>query len=337
MNAQNESGKNTDWWFIYKLPKGVGTKSNPGDKYLYYDEDSKELALSDNKLDGKKGALYATLDQVFNSKSKDQGYIIYNDEDPDEEGDQHSKGHCKGILCFNKKEDSAMILLHSVPRFPDKGELLLPKDEFIYGQTFLCITLSDFSVAEDIAKQMLTQQNPEINKDESSLPKSLDDDSPLAKLYNQKGIKESKKPSTVTFKSKGGKAFKLVAKSKAWNDDFWLDLIGPELDADMDVETWRRGQVNPSKEKGQDEDIQDVMEIDLTDLGLKGYKWKYTKDHSKWGVSTKESAKKGKWVCIADINRMISQRKRGGGGICFKEPQLWDSLSKIAAVLHTEK
>ena len=336
MKVKNESGKNTDWWFIYKLPVNVGSKENDGGDYLYFDDQSQSLKLSKYALDKKQGALYHTLDEIFDSGNEEQGFLVYNDENPDHGKDQQWRGHCKGIICFNKKEDEGIILLHSVPRFPYKGELDLPEFELKYGQTFLCIQLSGYDVAEQIANQMLHQQNPEINVKDSVLPKSISKSEAIYQLYHESNVEESKEPSIVKFKSKKGKDFQLIAKSKAWNDDFWIDLVSPTLGVDMDVESWRRGAVTPSEDDESDEEVEDVIEVDLSALGLEGYRWKYTQDHSKWGISSKEDAKKGKWVCIADINRMISQEKRGGGGICFHEPNLWESLVGIIPVLKKE-
>ncbi|NNF34277.1 MAG: deoxyribonuclease II family protein [Saprospiraceae bacterium] len=336
MNVRDESGKKTDWWFIYKMPVHVGGKENIGGDYLYYDEDSSSLKLSRFSLAKKEGALYHTLDEIFKGVSKDQGFIIYNDENPDGDRDQQWRGHCKGILCFNKKEDSGLILLHSVPRFPFKGELDLPANELKYGQTFLCIELSGYEVAEKIAYQMLHQQDPEVNVKDSYLPEGILPTEALYKLYHESDVKEIKEPSIVKFKSKKGKDFQLIAKSKVWHDDFWVDLVSPTLKVDMDVESWRRGPVTASQDDESSEDVKDVMEVDLEKLHLKGYRWKYTQDHSKWGITAQEDVKKGKWVCIADINRMISQEKRGGGGICFLEPNLWDALIQIVPILQEE-
>tara|TARA_B110000211_G_C14063075_1_gene546505 strand:+ start:615 stop:1628 length:1014 start_codon:yes stop_codon:yes gene_type:complete len=326
MKCKNESGKIADWWFIYKMPMHVGSKENNGSDYLYYDEDCKALQLSENTLEDKKGALYNTLNEVFNSKDENDGYIIYNDENPDGDRDQQKRGHCKGILAFNKTKNTGTVILHSVPRFPFKGELDLPKKELKYGQTFLCVELSGFDVVEEFAAQMLKQQNPEVGTKDSFLPKNIAKTDALYKLYHELDIDESVTPSVTEFKSKAGKDFSLIAKSKAWNDDFWIDLVGPTLKVDMEVETWRRGPVTPSHTTKSEEEILDVIQINLSNLGLKDYHWKYTQDHSKWGVATKKADAKNKWVCIADINAMISQEKRGGGGIAFKEPKLWDSL-----------
>jgi deoxyribonuclease-2 len=49
------------------------------------------------------------------------------------------------------------------------------------------------------------------------------------------------------------------------------------------------------------------------------YEWPETKDHAKEAISIKDNAE---WVCVADINRQLSQAKRGGA-ICFYHPALW--------------
>ena len=53
--------------------------------------------------------------------------------------------------------------------------------------------------------------------------------------------------------------------------------------------------------------------------------FKRTHDHSKWAISLD---KKTPVVCIGDINRMESQRKRGGGTVCFKSADVWTSFNK---------
>ena len=128
---------------------------------------------------------------------------------------------------------------------------------------------------------MLSQQNQQVLMNDSYLPSGIDGDEVLSKLFNQEGIDESKTPKTVDFKSKGGEAFKLIAKSKKWGKDFWIDLVSPELGEDLNVESWRRGAVPESEDsKVSDEEVEDVMQIDFSSLGIE-YAWKYTKDHSK--------------------------------------------------------
>lgn len=84
---------------------------------------------------------------------------------------------------------------------------------------------------------------------------------------------------------------------------------------------------------------------------LTGYLWSYTRDHAKWAISEQDDERGvqtvrlrdgttladepgtvSDWVCIADINRMTSQERRGGGAICFHEPLLWHGLDQIERI-----
>ncbi len=208
-----------------------------------------------------------------------------------------------------------------------------------------------------------------------------------------------KKPADLAFKSKGGKQFRLIAKSGAWFGDFWVDLVGPSLTnakgskgVDLRVETWRRltptamlpfadldGEGKPAAmdfgshdftttykgrqyhheffESNGMQVVDEVTNIDLSMLtdskgkALEGYIWHYTKDHAKWAISeededrgvrtvqlrdgttlAEEEGSKSDWVVVADINRMTSQEKRGGGAICFREPLLWHGLNEIERI-----
>ena len=128
----------------------------------------------------------------------------------------------------------------------------------------------------------------------------------------------------------------MIAKSKKWGKDFWIDLVSPELKVDLNVESWRRGAVPESEDSSvSSEEVDDVIQIDFSSIGI-DYSWKYTKDHSKWACTDEKDKSKGTWVCVADINRMISQEKRGGGTICFQEENLWKALNSAEAQVKEE-
>ena len=74
----------------------------------------------------------------------------------------------------------------------------------------------------------------------------------------------------------------------------------------------------------------DIKYINLGPLGIH-MAWPETHDHAKWGITTHSN-----WVCVADINRMISQRKRGGGTIAFRNETLWRGLSKTTCCWHLQ-
>ncbi|MET0090501.1 MAG: deoxyribonuclease II family protein, partial [Candidatus Thiodiazotropha sp.] len=190
IEPKNQQGNATDWWFIYKTPDRTGRHNNQGFDFFYYDPVTKVLALSPIGLDQDDLALNHTLSKIFDSPDT-TGYLVYNDEHVDQEKNSSEKGHCKGILAFDKTTDSGLFLLHSTPRFPGQGVANLPEDEAIYGQTFLCITLPDYATANRIAQQMLVQQNPQILKANSRIPSYLKDDEPLSQLYHGNGVLES--------------------------------------------------------------------------------------------------------------------------------------------------
>jgi len=61
-------------------------------------------------------------------------------------------------------------------------------------------------------------------------------------------------------------------------------------------------------------------------IALDKYTWKNTNDHSKWGLTLT-----GNVLCYADINRMDSQKSRGGGGMCVSSTMLFNAHSSIVA------
>jgi deoxyribonuclease-2 len=333
IEAKNQQGAPVDWWFIYKTPEHTGSEKNRGFDFFYFDPSADALALSPVGLDHDDQALNHTLMGIFNAPGS-AGYIAYNDEHVDKQENSDEKGHCKGILAFDKTTDSALILLHSTPRFPAANESTLPEDEAIYGQTFICITLPDYQTANQIAQQMLSQQNPQILKESSRIPSSLQDDEPLSLLFHGTGVNESREPATLRFNSRGGKAFLLIAKSRKWGQDFWLDLVSPELKCDLIVETWRRGQVTPLQDGRSSDFDEDLLTLDFKFKSNPTYEWPYTKDHAKWAVALKNSVSSIPWVCVADLNRMVSQEKRGGASLCFQEERLWESLKSAEEKLH---
>ena len=331
LSAINDNGKPVDWWFIYKLPDnatsplGVEPKSKKtsGYEYLYYDADSTTpLALSPNTLDSNTGALFDTLNQLY-SNSADLGRIFYNDEIPGK-GSCLTHGHTKGVLAFDPVTNTAFWLLHSTPRFPLTDNANFPEDEHIYGQTYLCVTLKDVATADAIAAQMYCQQQPDtygcIMPTNGGDPTTWQN---LLKLSQGVDLRSDAPPVDLPFQSAAGKNFRLLAKNKSWHKDFWIDLVGPKLGVDLEVETWRRGTVPPTEDSNNKDDVEDVLYINLEGLGIP-YEWHYTKDHSKLAVSIGPD-----WVCVADLNRDLKQEKRGGGSICFQNQGLCDGLSKI--------
>ena len=138
----------------------------------------------------------------------------------------------------------------------------------------------------------------------------------LPKLYSWLNYNyESWVSSSVTpFQSLDGKEYLQFAKSGKWGMDLWDDLVAPQLQSPMNVETWRNGaggrmsSICGSGPKAVKKEAYDIYMI--AEVTVDGVSWQGTEDHSKWGSTTAQS---GKTVsCVGDINRMCSQEERGG-------------------------
>ena len=327
ISALDENGNPVDWWFAYKVPKlrkGPDEDATTGYEYVYYDPNIKKVIKSSNLLTDGKGALDLTLNSVFDKPDSSTGWILYNDEMPEDanEKDSSSYGHTKGVIAFDTASNTAFWLLHSWPKFADPKATEMPTP--IYGQTFLCISL-DIETASKIADQMSNHQVPQVYM--PRIPDDLDKNDPLYKLTQKLNPNVDADSDVLDYKSKGGFAFKVIAKNKKWNKDFWNDLVGPTLKSDIDVETWIRGPIAPTLDSDGIHKTIDVKYIDFRNLGFP-WNWPETSDHAKWGISVDSD-----WVCVGDINRMISQEKRGGGAIAFQDEILWKALSQVDLIV----
>ena len=337
ISALDENGKPVDWWFIYKVPQlspGAGIDKTTGYEYVYYDanidadpdKSKRKVDKSPYVLNEGKGALNLTLESVFkNSKNPPAttGWVIYNDEMPAsaKRADDGNLGHTKGVIAFDTASKSAYWLLHSWPKFAEPGAANDPTPK--YGQTYLCISL-DLATASKIAAQMADHQEPQVYFPRTAdLPKT----DPLYLLSQPLKPNPPASADAMNLESKGGMPFKVIAKNRQWNDDFWNDLVGPTLKEDMDVESWIRGPIPPVADN---DGIHKTFDIKYINLGSMGSQWAWpeTHDHAKWGITLHSD-----WVCIGDINRMISQRKRGGGTVAFQNEMLWKALSKTSLIL----
>ncbi len=334
ISALNEQGKPVDWWFIYKIPQlraDANSDDATGYEYVYYDSAAdastdpnvKKVVKSPNRLDQGKGALNLTLDSVFTKPGASTGWILYNDEMPEQakRSDNGNLGHTKGVIAFDTASDTAFWLLHSWPKYAAPKETQMPTP--IYGQTFMCISL-DLVTAGKLASQMAIHQEPQV-----FLPRvaNLDQSSPLFGLSKPLPPKPAPDADSLDYKSRGGLAFKVLAKNREWGKDFWNGWVGPQLGADMDVETWIRGAIPPVADTDGIHKTFDIKFINLGPLGAH-WAWPESRDHAKWGITKTDD-----WICVGDINRMISQRKRGGGTIAFQNRTLWTALSKTDLIL----
>jgi deoxyribonuclease-2 len=328
ISALDDNGKPVDWWFAYKIPKLAKSATDDaavGYEYVYYDTNVGKVVKSPNLLTDGKGALDLTLKSIFESKDDTTGWILYNDEKPVslKEKDNPACGHTKGFLAFDTATKTALWLLHSWPKFAEADNAPMPTPKF--GQTYLCISL-DMATVSKIAAQMANHQEPQVYM--PKIPASLSKTDPLFLLTQTLNPNAPGDSNVLECTSRGGLAFKVIAKNRKWGKDFWDDLVGPTLKADMDVETWiRGGQITTTVDSDGVHKTVDVKFIDFSPLGVP-YFWSESHDHAKWGITTDSD-----WVCVGDMNRMISQEKRGGATIAFQDKVLWTALSKTDLII----
>jgi deoxyribonuclease-2 len=223
-------------------------------------------------------------------ENKWKKWVVYNDDN--DKITNH--GHCKGILSWNSKKIGWLI--HSVPRFPEKfGISGIEYGQLLYGQSFIYI---EFNIIHlDGVLSQLSNMNPNI--------------------YIGEPLSEIKNNNYKIYPIIGDKIFHI---SKHYTDekDIYGDILIPFVkDGNCLVESWLRGQVIPESER--------VSHI----KGMIGYNndsYTETNDHSKFAVS---HGSKRKWVFIGDLNRMESQKKRGGGGILLYDDEIHDKFMEI--------
>lgn len=327
LSPRNENGQPVDWWFAYKVPKIPAAHNEHGTtgyEYIYFDHATGKMTLSPHLMTDKESILHQTLDPVLKAPSDTTGWILYNDEMPDEaqRTDSGSYGHTKGVIAFDTATESAFWLLHSWPKYSSPGATLMPVPT--YGQTFLCIAL-DLATAGNIAAQMYAHQEPQVYL--PRIPASIDAAHPLHILANGVNLSAEADSDVIDCSSRSGMSFKVIAKNRKWGKDFWNDLVGPSLGSDMDVETWIRGAIPPVLDSDGVHKVFDVKYIDLRPLGFP-FTWPETRDHAKWGLTTVSD-----WICVGDINRMISQEKRGGGTIAFQNADVWSALKQTDLIV----
>lgn len=327
LQCLGDDGSPVDWWVAIKYP-------NPqGRLYAYTDSNNStnDLKLSMGRFEtGYASGLNYTLTQIYGQPANSLSFVLFNDDPPKpdakrsvEEAEATQKAHAKGVVAVDN-QGNGFWLLHSVPKFPmsplDTTTFEYMDDSQVkYAQSLLCVSFSGWSTFNNIGYQLQVYK-PQFYP--SSLSTTMQANAP--NLYDAAEFgkyENSAMTSVKELKTKRGMNIKSFAKTGYYGDgwDMYDELLAPTLADSMYVETWRQGSGGPLPSNCTTQ--YEVMNIDYMDLD--GVAWKYTADHSKWGITESKT-----WVCICGINRMASQGKRGGGGLCFENSQLHASMDK---------
>ncbi|RWS04650.1 Deoxyribonuclease-2-like protein [Dinothrombium tinctorium] len=332
--CKDESGRNVDWYFLYKLPR-IGNKDeffSSGLRYAFItgkpisskNGGTEGWIISSRTVADSNSMLALTLNPVYSDRTK-YTYLMYNDHPPRANVTDSYWAHAKGILVMDSK--AGFWLSHSIPNFPPRFEEKYdyPDTASINGQTALCVSFKTQSEANIILNHLLTLR-PNIYYDsvKKGAPK---DDRIIKDLIGKK--KPNDAFAQFKFSSYKGDAFQTFSKNSKANGDLYSAFIAPNLKSELIVQTWRRGggTILPS-ECNSTFQVRNVNQLNIHSNNSKishtGV-WDYIKDHSKWAIS---SSAKLPVVCIADINRMRSQFKRGGGAACILNEMAWKAFKQ---------
>jgi deoxyribonuclease-2 len=339
----DSNGKKVDWWFIYKMPNGF--------EYAYKeagDNSTTSLNVTGAKLDNiVNNALAATLHQIYIAKKSERlGYALYNDEDPiNNATTSGSTGHTKGVLAAGAS-GSGFWLIHSVPKFPElTGNQFKWQASNKFGQSMLCITLDSVGMEAAAMQEMYTVPHVFDQHMPTKVAAKLPSLALLAQGKRIKHKKHSGRTSVAHIKSQTA-TFTHFAKTPKYGKDFYQDLVAPHLNTDLYVETWRREpfcgtycapKANATKAlpsprgvaAGAGGGAYSIMNVQGLSFG-DTHSFDYRQDHSKLAVSA--SADKP-FVCVGGVNRMQSQRKRGGGTACIESLHLWSALAPVFQIV----
>eukprot|EP01125_Pyxidicula_operculata_P001528 TRINITY_DN11390_c0_g1_i1.p1 TRINITY_DN11390_c0_g1~~TRINITY_DN11390_c0_g1_i1.p1 ORF type:complete len:342 (+),score=70.99 TRINITY_DN11390_c0_g1_i1:62-1087(+) len=309
-NAQNAA---VDYWIGLKLPGST----------LYYVFDGTSWSSSSYDLSKTSGHPVAnTLQQVYQNASG-TGYTMYNDQTPDGKA-LASRGHTKGVFGFSST--GGFWLVHSVPKFPDfvSNGYSYPDPQAIYAQSFICVSFT--SSMYGAVMNSLNYNQPQVY-DFFIPPTQL---SAMRLLDSVCAANFTADPNfhTEALKTTSATPFTVFSKTRQWDNDLWEVAVEPKYATGMNVNTWLNGVGSmpsccPSSKNCT------YPSMNVATISLKGTTWPTSKDHSKWAVSTAGSA--AKVVCVGDINRQYSQRRRGGGALCISSSTVTAQFQPLIA------
>lgn len=324
LSCRNPNGEPVDFWVALKFPRGY--------QYAYADSSLLQTQASitwttGSSLNSKNSFWWHTHQHLDNLQ---YGALFYNDEDPD--GRSHGNGHMKGTIGLANQ--GGFWIIHSIPRFPQvsKNDWSLPTSAWHYGQSAICVSFAADQI--EVVTQALKFARPHVYSF-SQLPQSLVTTYPGARSLMPVGSKSlvnsNANPQFIVLPvtSRGGYDFNLFIKSPKYIAKLH-QLIGQHFQSTFAWETWRR--LYKLKSCCQPQCGYDIENVEEIRIDTKIPEWKYTLDHSKWGISLKDEKQ---ILCIGDLNRASSQEHRGGGFLCMNDPRFWrlfaDIVSRVEA------
>ena len=341
IGCRNEFGKPVDWFSVYKLPK-TGKNSNSyiqkGTAYAFITEEHQSWSLANTSLGDAKSIAGHTLNILYNQKnitSQDRfGYVLYNDQVGSDENNEHMKtnsrkAHAKGVLIFDKK--IALWLIHSIPNYPPKPVTLkynLADSQTVYAQSMLCLSVP-FEQLDQIGLQLFYSY-PQIY--DSFIPKSLlnlnkktGELKNLLSALNGERVKKAPFYNVEKLSTLKNNSFLAFHKDAKFDQDLYANLIASFIKSSLFSETWSHGFGTLATDCNTTYPVYNIEKISMNKI-VPRFTFNVGNDHSKWAINLAMNANQSKYICIGDINRQKSQKKRGGGSVCFmNNVNVWNS------------
>ena len=310
--CRNPSGTEVDWYVIFFMPQTASSDNKI--HYGYFDNTQKSLnyyLYEESTFPPTRITSYVTS----NPQATDFNYFFWNDDLTTKDGSSKSasseRAHAKGSLVYDK--NNGVFLLHSLPRFPTRtsdNEILteLPSNGGVYGQHFLCITVSK-TTAEKIAELLNyinISNNASVKKDNvnSSANKWI------TALINNKYDSSYPKELQTTIKSKNGVDFNFISKSYLNHITPYDTTVRSIYSDDFYVRTWTKPSLAPAI-------CEEYSLFNVENVQFGEYGYAKGKEHSKWAISV------FKYInCFGDLNHCESQANRGGNIVCFENEKL---------------
>lgn len=256
-------------------------------------------------------------------------------------------GHTKGVLVVTPRE--TRFLVHSVPVFPFKsaGNLkdtfTIPISAHVYGQSFTCVRLP-FGATKNRAALTsfilhLGEMHPNmVTLAGNSLLVSFPRITPLAHPYVHRlhlvsgtGTGCARALAALTCGVFGATDKVYHVANPPNNYECIYEFLAKSFGGSCYAATWiKHPRMLPSQGVSH---VTDIRTCAVAASGSQGDAdctrvYKSTSDHSKWAVSSHVPTRASPcWVWIGDLNRMESQKTRGGGGILIVgNKRLWRSF-----------
>lgn len=336
LSCLDQQGEAVPWFFMIKYPNKTDVQTGENHRYGYFDSSmsgkgQNNFDLRTNYVDIPGEALYETLNQA-NTNGKYQ-IIAWNDEIPpvDENTLGSSNGysyeysetaHSKGIIVYDQNEGNGIYIPHSTPKYPaieSNGviNITVAWGQRVYGQNYLCMSLDKENLEKVASGLLLTGVIVYYS--------SFTDTSAPNMYQLSQNVSASSSASdhaTIPF-NLGSLPIVGFFKNPYFETGFiFEDVMVPYLQDSLVVESWGRPYQDPSCDLAGGYETDNVVSIKL--CNDEEGSWENKDDHSKWAITKNKN-----YVCSGDMNRMTSQRYRGGSYFCFEDANMWSLLNGI--------